>query len=146
MKDREAVLRYLTFRLFGFEKYDGDMSGFVENAMKAINNMSDKDINKLKIDFQRSMKLTFEFFGERNFRMPTESTRGSISMAVLESIAYYFAVNEEDYLRKNKKEIIKNYDKLLKDKIYCEAVQHSTGTKVNVLNRFNKTLEILGKR
>ena len=44
MKDREVILRYLAFRWFDYENlYSGDMSDFVESAMKKINKkMNDK--------------------------------------------------------------------------------------------------------
>jgi uncharacterized protein with ParB-like and HNH nuclease domain len=50
MKDRKVILRYLAFKLFDYEKdYQGDMSDFVEIAMKKINLMDEckRDHNKL---------------------------------------------------------------------------------------------------
>jgi hypothetical protein len=50
MKDREVILRYLAFKLFDYEKdYQGDLSDFVEEALKKINLMDEckRDQNKL---------------------------------------------------------------------------------------------------
>jgi len=143
MKDREAVLRYLTFRIFDYNEYKGDMSGFVENAMKKINRMNPQGLDKLKKDFERTMKVSFCFFGDRNFRYPTESTRGTVNMAMIESVGNFFASKSDEYLKKNKQKIIKNFDKLLDDQKFYEAVRYSTGTKSNVLIRFDRANEIL---
>ena len=76
MKDREIILRYLAFTIFDYEKdYQGDLSNFVEKAMKKINLMSDAEIEVLKINFEQVMNLTFDFFGDKNFRLPTGQTR-----------------------------------------------------------------------
>ena len=45
----------------------------------------------LKDDFKRVMNITYEFFGKRNFRLPTTQTRGRISIAILESVACHVA-------------------------------------------------------
>ncbi len=144
MKDREAVLRYLTFRLFDYNTYKGDMSGFVEDAMKKINRLDLSDINKLYKDFERTMKRSYEFFGDRNFRYPTEHTKGTVNMAMIESVGYFFAIKSDDFLNENKERIISNFQKLLDDPGYFEAVRYSTGSKSNVIKRFNKVQEILG--
>ncbi len=66
MKDREAVLRFLAFKLFDYENdYKNDMDDFLGEALKKINTMNDQDIKPLKSDFERVMTLTFEFFGNR---------------------------------------------------------------------------------
>lgn len=148
MKDREAVLRYLSFQIFDYEKdYAGDMSSFVEKAMREINKMTDEQILSLKENFQRVMRWTYEFFGEKNFRVPFpgKTTRGRINIAVLESIGYFFSKQEEDFLRIHKKTIIKNFQHLLEDKDYLDAVQKSTGDKNRVIRRFQLAQKILGE-
>ncbi len=146
MKDREAVLRYLAFKIFDYqEDYKGNMSDFVENAMKKINLMEEGKIESLKQDFERVMKKTYDFFGERNFRLPTEETRGRINMAMLESVAYFFSDKSDDFLQEHQEKITSNFDTLLKDEVYLDAIRFSTGDKSRVLNRFKKVEEILGK-
>jgi hypothetical protein len=151
MKDREVVLRYLAFKMFDYEKdYTGDLSEFVENAMKNINKMGEEEIEILRQDFKRVMKLTFEFFGKRNFRFPIinkdgNTSRGFINTSMLESVAYFFSIKSDDFLRTNKDKIIENFDELLKTLTYIDAVRFSTGSKFRVVNRFRLAQEILGK-
>ncbi|BAZ33327.1 hypothetical protein NIES4074_58370 [Cylindrospermum sp. NIES-4074] len=145
MKDREVILRYLAFRIFDYEtEYQGDLSIFVEHAMKHINLMSDEMIDSLKNDFKRVMNLTFEFFGKRNFRLPAGQRRGRINIAVFESISYFFSVNNDKFLQDNKKYIQDNFDKLLGNQEYIDAVKDATSSKNKVITRFKLAQEILG--
>lgn len=146
MKDREAVLRYLAFRIFDYETdYQNDMDAFLGEAMKKINQMTELEIESLKRDFERVMRLTYEFFGNKNFRIPTEATRGRINIAVLESVSYFFAVSSDEFLRQHKMTIVSNYQKLLDNAEYIDAVRFSTGDKRRVINRFRLAQEMLGE-
>ncbi|MDM8565694.1 DUF262 domain-containing protein [Candidatus Halobeggiatoa sp. HSG11] len=145
MKDREVVLRYLAFKILDYTTdYNDDMSLFVEKAMRKINLMTDTEIEKLKKDFKRVMTLTFSFFGKNNFRLPSNQTRGKINIAVLESVCYFFSLHGDAFLKKNRQTIQSNFNKLLQDGVYLDAVQSSTGSKAKVKTRFNLAQEILG--
>lgn len=149
MKDREAIMRYLAFKIQDYEKdYRGDMSDFVEEAMRKINIMGLKQetdkIEALKQDFERVMRLAYDFFGNRNFRFPTADTRGNINIAMLESIAYFFSLQSDEYLILHKQKIQENFNVLLKDELYKDAVRFSTGDRTRVRNRFEQVQKILG--
>jgi uncharacterized protein with ParB-like and HNH nuclease domain len=146
MKDREVVLRYLAFKIMDYATdYHDDMSIFVENAMRKINLMDSTEIEKLKTEFKRVMSLTFEFFGDKNFRLPSKQTRGKINIAVLESVCYFFSANNDLFLKNNKRKIKSNFKKLLKNPSYLDAVRSSTGGKTSVIKRFKVAQEILGE-
>jgi len=146
MKDQEAILRYLSFKIFDYkEDYKGDMSDFLENAMRKLNLMTIEELNKLKEDFQRVMILTYDFYKEKNFRFPTETTRGTINIAILESVAHFFSSVSDDFLKHNKRRIISNFKELLENEDYQNAVRFSTGDRFKVQTRFEKAKEILGK-
>lgn len=147
MKDQETVLRYLAFRIFDYHTdYKGNMSAFLENAMRMINvRLNDEDIATLENEFERAMRLTFEFFGRQNFRFPTTRTRGSINLAMFETVAYFFSIKSDEFLLENQNQIQYNFEILLHDEIYKNAVKGGTGSKVSVITRFNRVQEILGK-
>ncbi|MTJ47864.1 DUF262 domain-containing protein [Dolichospermum sp. UHCC 0259] len=145
MKDREVILRYLAFRIFDYEQdYQNDLSDFVENAMKKINLMPNEEIDALKNDFKRVMNLTFEFFGNKNFRLPAGKSRGRINIAIFESVSHFFSVNNNKFLEDNKKSIQDNFDKLLENPEYIDAVKYATNSKKKVIIRFKLAQEILG--
>ena len=147
MKDREVVLRYIAFKLFDYKTdYKDDMSEFLEKAMRKINKMPEADIENLKTDFKRVMKISYEFFSTRNFRIPfaDKLTRGRINIAVIESVGYFFSQQSDDFLNQKKQAIINNFDLLLKNPDYLYAVQNGTGYTKRVITRFNLAQEILG--
>jgi len=145
MKDREVILRYLAFKLFDYENdYQGDMSDFVERAMKKINLMDERDIDILKNDFERVMNLTFEFFGSKNFRLPYGQNRGRINIAIFESVCYFFSARSDKFLQSHKKSIQDNFIKLLENPAYIDAIKYSTSSKSKVITRFKLAQDILG--
>jgi hypothetical protein len=146
MKDREAILRYLAFKIFDYEKYyNNDMDDFLINAIKKINDMEPDQINKLEQDFKRTMDLTYEFFGKNNFRMLTDSNRRSrINIAIMESIGHFFSNKSDDFLNSNKQKIELNYRRLLLTLSYIEAVRSATNDRKKVLARFQLAYDILG--
>ena len=146
MKDREAVLRYLSFRWFNYKiEYTGDMSEYVETAMKRINKLDDSIIDRMKADFESVMKWTLKIWGNRNFRIPTEQTRGTINTAILESVCNYIASKSNEFITANIKQIKKNYTEMIANDIYYESVTKSTGNKTKVLDRFRLAYELLDK-
>lgn len=147
MKDQETVLRYLAFRIFDYRAdYKGNMSNFLEDAMRVINvKLSDDDIRRLEIEFERVMTLTFDFFGKQNFRFPTEKTRGNFNLALFETVSYFFSTQTDDFLLNNKAQIQQNFQILLVDEIFKNAAQRATGDKNRVITRFDRVQEILGK-
>lgn len=152
MKDREIILRYLAFKLFDYKNdYNGDISKFIESTMSRINNLSELDIQDLKNDFRRVMHHAYDFFGFRNYRLPvldnTTSkikSRGAINICMFESINYFFSTHSDAFLLKNKTKIIANYDRLLNNEQYRDAVSSSTSAKFRVINRFELVQNILG--
>jgi hypothetical protein len=151
MKDRELILRYLSFKILDYTTvYQGDLSDFLEEAMKKINSMTTDEVNSLKIDFERVMKYTYSFFGTQNFRVPQYNqnaewrSRGVINSAMFESICYFFSEQPDSFLIKNKETIIKNFWELFNDPNYIDAVRFSTGNKARVFNRFKLVKQILG--
>lgn len=151
MKDREAILRCLAFKIFDYEKdYFGDLSNFLEKAMKKINTMTDLEIKDLEKDFERVMKITLDFFGKSNFRLPNvtdkkgDQKRSRISIALMESIAYFFSLKTDNFLNLHRGKIKSNFNKLLENENYLDAIRSGTSGKTKVITRFTLAQEILG--
>ncbi|MCB8953271.1 MAG: DUF262 domain-containing protein [Ardenticatenales bacterium] len=145
MKDREAVLRFLAFRILDYKNdYNNDMDAFLGAAMERMNKMTDGELNHLREEFEEAMSLTYDFFGFKNFRLPTDTTRGRINIAILESVACFFAEKSKSFLQSNKEKIQRNFDALLSNPDYVDAVRISTGDTRRVIRRFNLTQKILG--
>ncbi len=146
MKDREVVLRYLAFKWFDYQNdYTGDMSEFVETAMKKINKAEDEIIEDMKLDFRRVMEWSYSIWGRANFRIPTDYTRGTINTAILETVCNFLSSKSDTFIEKNREIIKTNYSALIENTVYFEAVTKSTGNKIKVLDRFRIVHEILNQ-
>ncbi|AFZ54955.1 DUF262 domain-containing protein [Cyanobacterium aponinum] len=146
MKDRELILRYLAFKIFDDnEDYQGDMSDFIEEAMKKINLMSDDKIDELIKDFERVMKLTYDFFGKENFRLPNDKSRGKVNMIMFESISYFFSTHSDQFLQQHKEIIKQNFLKLRQNQEYVGFIKRVRNDKNIVIRRFDLAQQILGK-
>ncbi len=146
MKDREVVLRYISFKTQNYlNDYTGSMSDFVEKTMREINKSDDTYIEKIKTDFERVMKYTYAFFGKKSFRIATNQTRGTINIAIFESVSLFFSDKPDEYLKLNKSKIKNNYKRLLKEPKYIESVKSATSSKARVKDRFEIAQTILGE-
>ncbi len=144
MKDREIVLRYLAFRNRGYEAYETDLSPFLEETMKILNKMTDADIANWSKDFERTMKWSLKIFDKQNFRIPNKNGQnGMLNVAVLESVACTLAACEDAFLEKNQLVIRNNYDILVKNEDYLNAVRTQTSNKAKVIQRFKLAKQIL---
>ncbi|MDR1003682.1 MAG: DUF262 domain-containing protein [Prevotellaceae bacterium] len=145
MKDREVILRYIAFRWFNYKEEYANMSDYIESVMKRINIMKNDEIQRIETDFEQVMTISLSIWGNANFRIPTKHTRGSVNIAVLETVCNYLSYKNNHFIEKNKNVIKSNYTQLIKDPIYLDTVSRSTGTRTKVLDRFRLAHEILNK-
>ncbi|WP_166334438.1 DUF262 domain-containing protein [Sphingobacterium chungjuense] len=144
MKDRELILRFIAFNYFDFKKtYDGNLSAFIENGMKEINMWDDEKLNDVRTEFKRVMEWTHNIWGDNNFRIRTEKTRGTINMAIFETICHTVSKMSDDFIEKNKAILHENYSHLISNEIYYDAVTRSTNSKTKVDDRFRLSENIL---
>ena len=105
--------------------------------------MDDKVISQINLDFERVMEWTHKIWGSQNFRIPTDRTKGTINMAIFETISYSISKMSDNFITKNKSTLKKNYKKLIENPIYYDAVTRSTNTRSRVEDRFRLAEEIL---
>lgn len=139
MKDREAVLRCLAYIVVPNYKdnYSGSLDDFLEKAMRALNKMKLSEIDSLKYSTLSCYNLTYRIFGNTNFRIPTDYTRGRINIAVMETVFHcFYGVND---IPEESIQILRTtMEQLLMDEDYYSAVVASTGSTSQVMTRFQK--------
>jgi hypothetical protein len=146
MKDREVVLRYIAFRWFDYKReYTGDMSDYIELAMKRINGFGDAKIDEIKKDFQRVFELSYKIWKERNFRIPTPSTKGWTNTAILETVCNYLSSKNDTYIQNNIDRIRERYTDLINNPDFVDSVTKATGNKAKVMKRFQLVYDIFDK-
>ena len=139
MKDREAVLRCLAFVVLNYElDYDGSMDKFLEKAMSRINKMPQEEMDEIEKRALKVFDVTKNIFGEVNFRIPTEMTRGRINIAVMETVfhCFYQRIDSYDNSKINRNDFRKEFRNLLDTDGFREAVRWSTGSTAQVKTRF----------
>lgn len=68
MRDREFVNRFCAFQLLPIEEYKGDMDDFLAKALKLMNHMGKRELEKLSSEFRTSLANNFKVFGQHAFR------------------------------------------------------------------------------
>lgn len=137
MKDREAALRCIAFTILDYKKaYTRSMDDFLEQAMRRINKMSMVEVEDLKRKFLDIMSQTLRAFGDTNFRIPSDYTRGRINIAVMETIYYVYYQKIEMGQAIDNNLMRQSFQTLLKDPDYLDAVRNSTGSPSKVMTRF----------
>lgn len=145
MKLREAILRCLAFVVLDYQKlYRNSMNGFLEQSMIVINKMSNTEIDQLKEVCVETFAETLRVFGNRNFRIPTPYTRGRLNIAVMETVFYCFFNLRNKNINKTDEELRKNFDLMLNDASYIDAVRNSTSSTLKVKNRFELASKYFG--
>lgn len=113
-----------------FNEYKGDLDNFLGNTMKRMNRMTENEIVNLENRFIRVMKLTLDFFGNKNFRLANENNRGLINVALFEVVSVFFDQKTDRELIENKDYIINQYfNVLLKDTEFRDAIKRQQITK-----------------
>ena len=138
MKDREAILRCLAFVLREYEtEYAGSMDEFLNGTMKMLNKKSDEAIADIKVKALRVFGMALELYGRYTFRLPTEHTRGRISIAVMETFFYVLWHMSDDDFVAHKEQLRDVLDAIFMDEAYVVAVRFSTNSKNRVEDRFS---------
>ncbi len=136
MKDREAALRCIAFTILDHSLFKGSIDDFLEVAMKKMNRMSDIEVDDIYNIFTKVMHCSYDIFGDANFRIPTDYTRGRINIAVMETVYYCLFHLTKGKAPIKKSNIRASFNEMLNDEDYLEAVRNSTGSKYSVNERF----------
>lgn len=135
MKDREAVLRCLAFAVQNYElDYDGSMDKYLEKAMTKINKMKTEEVDELKHHALDVFATTERIYGDANFRIPTDYTRGRINIAVMETVFHCFYQADKKPI--DNQLLRSAFESLLENDEYLGAVRWSTGSTSQVKTRF----------
>lgn len=138
MKDREAVLRCLAFVLQDYRTdYMGSMDEFLNRTMRLLNKKSDAEVEQIQQHALDTFVRTFELYQRANFRIPTNCTRGRISIAVMETFFHEFWNMSNDEFSAHKSELKLLHKRLFEEcQEYQIAVRWSTSTPSRVEQRF----------
>jgi len=157
MAARETVLRFLAFKITHFSEYGftdnakngaTDLDTFLNNAMKAMNNMSDKHFHDLENDFLKAMSAAIDIFGNESFRkrFDKNAKRRPFSKALFESWAVNLSslnYDQIELLKMRKDILVDGFISLNADRSFIDSISEGTGSIRRVKYRFGKIKELI---
>jgi len=151
MAAREAVLRFLAFKITNFLQYNAtDLDTFLNNAMKMMNNMPEKDLENLESDFLKAMTAATDIFGNDAFRkrLDKKAGRSPFNKALFETWAVNLSSlnkNQIETLRIRKDTLIDGFIELNADRSFIDSISEGTGAIGRVKYRFSKIQDLIDK-
>lgn len=150
MAARECALRFCAFWFKPWEEYEGsDLDGFLNGAMRKINELSPQGRAKLKKEFERAMNAAEAIFGKDAFRKryDLKSARKPISKPLFEAWSINLANRtdqELETLAEYKNELISHYlDHMQNNREFEVSISYATGGSQKVHTRFSTINEII---
>lgn len=169
MNDKALILRYLSFKLLGYEKKNkddkndlgylkNDMNAFLINGMRELNKLDferDKEyLENIQKTFQDSMIKARVIFGDKCFRKffeLNETKKAPINLPLFETISLTVESYSIEEIELYKKEIFNTFlelfnerdnDKNVEEGKFLDWISSATNNPDNVKKRFEKVKEV----
>lgn len=148
MEDQELVLRFFALaHNIGYKKYVGGVKIFLTEQMKKFNTFESKEIEKLKINFIKTIDLIYDRFGEtpfakyRSINETSYQLMSKFNVSVFDAVVvpFYNLVVED----KNTNINYNDFQALFHDEEFFSAVEGSTNDVKKLNRRINKGLEVI---
>lgn len=152
MDDRECAVRFFAFVLREPSQYEADdFDAFLNEAMRAINRMTDRERERLLVRFSRALNAAKAIFDDNAFRKSyrEQSRRHPINKALFEAWTVNLDAlsdSELDLLVERKEEVRRAATSLLESSgDYERAVTYGTGAPRAIHCRFGSVRQLLAK-
>lgn len=151
MLDREFATRFVAFYMTEPKDYTPDLDSFLNNAMAALNSLSENERNDIQSAFVKSMQTANHVFGQWAFRKADKypERRKPISKALFDvwSVSLAKLTDEErTSLVKQKSKVLESFASLcVHDSVFWSSITSSTGEKKKVSDRFTAVQNLVKK-
>ena len=152
MKNRELVLRYLSFRITPFQNYKPTMTEFLDESMTELYRKSKKFLDKYKKDFGEALFTIDKIYGKIAFRKSMffeNQEKDYFINNYFETWTYIFSIindNDRKKLIKNKSKVIEETKELIKHYYFKESIETKNAyTYKNIQIRFNVANDFISK-
>ena len=138
MRDREAINRFCAFYLLKASSYRDDMDQFLADALTRMNQMTDADVEHMKVSFLRSMRNNIAVFGKHAFRKhdPDQEARKTFNMSLFDVFSTGLAHYDESLVEKYKEQLRNGFFKLMKQDSFTQDITYGTSDRKGVVGRF----------
>ncbi|MDX2302910.1 MAG: DUF262 domain-containing protein [Microscillaceae bacterium] len=146
MKNREIVLRFLAFQVLNADDYKGNISIFLDKAMKKINQTNEQELKGLEDKYIKSLKINDKLFGEHSFSKSISRGKIQFNTALYEVWTFYLTqlnIEEGEKIIQLKTSIIDEFISLLNQKDFDDSISGAFTDTRNVETRFQKIYKLL---
>lgn len=150
MEDKEIILRYLYFLLFGYEESESkSMDDKLCRTMKEINSKEDSYLESLSESFKVAMTRCYDLFEKHTFRKSYgERRRRPINKCLFEVWGYFMTLmSPSDYqkIKCNKNGFINDYNRELESATFVNSITQGTWSSSSIKDRFKTINELVKK-
>jgi hypothetical protein len=151
MRDREAINRFCAFTLVGWKSYfGGDMDGFLAGALGEMNAKPTKELDKLRLRFDRSMEINRDLFGRHAFRKSLvaddpKANRSVINIALFDVCSVLLADLSAEAFKRRIPNVRRAIIALLNDESFSFSITYSTNSTRQVQERFSSAEEAISE-
>ena len=148
MLDQEYVIRFMAFTELDFStEYNGDVDRYLINTMKKVNEYAEKDLERIRASFVKTMKSCHRILGKKAFRtIGKDGRRGKINKALFEVFSVCFSELNETQIQKiemQKDSFIKAYVALFEDSSFRSALR--SGKRLDCKRRIERGRKLVGE-
>lgn len=142
LKHQEAILRFLSFYLKGYENYNGNLNSFLNSTLD--NHLINKNnMHKLESVLDSTMKTIHDIFGRDAF-IKSGAQIKRMNMSLFDIISYTFSKIDNEKIIRNKREIVNGLENLIEnDSEFKRSINSNTLTKKNVKYRFKTWISVI---
>lgn len=150
MRDREAVNRFVAFRLLGWRSYAGDMDEFLANGLRRLNESAEDARVALAASFQSSMRANLTVFGKHAFRKhdAEQVSRKVLNLSLFDVFSVGFSLYPEDALVARTETLKEMFFELMLNEDFVRDITYATSNKEQVQGRFEavetRLAEVMG--
>jgi hypothetical protein len=142
MADRELILRALSFMHLGVERYKefNELDAFLLEAMSSLNQAPKMELEKLRIDFIKSLEKVHEAFGKYAFRKFSYvgGRRSPFNKALFEAWIVSIRPYEKSTVLKNKSKLMASFANMVeRNSTFVRSISSSTSSYSAVNTRFS---------
>jgi len=138
MRDREAVNRFVAFRLLGWRTYADDMDEHLAEGLRRLNGISEDERVTLGSVFEASMRANLAVFGKHAFRKhdAEQTSRKVLNLSLFDVFSVGFAQFPEEAISLRADPIRKMFYQLMADEHFVRDITYATSNKERVQGRF----------
>lgn len=150
MLDKELVLRFMALKLTNYKDYRAPMISFLNDAMEQLGRVEPRQLNSLRTDMLKALKLSYDIFGDNAFRksLVKDDKSKALNRALFEAVTVLFSElseNDSQFLLKNKKDFVESFKQLFEYRKFYSSITISTTEPANVIYRFTEISTVINR-